>query len=428
MIVTANTSAPTGHSNPFRPGKDFALFFAVSNYDQWDDLKNPISEAEAIAKDLRDLYGFQTEVVRDPTKAEIQTKIDEYRKKAYADDAQLFIFFTGHGEYIETTKEGFFVPKDAKRNDPSQDSYLPYLRLQRWVETLPCRHILLAIDACFSGTFNDDIALKGDPGKRPGQSDWREQYIRQSLQYRSRIFMASGAKVRTPDKSAFAEQFLTALRSFGGDDGLVNTTELWSYVQRASPKPCAIRFGDHEAGGDFLFVMKNEGDSMETLKSTDTLTNTRFIPYDGALAYGCEMGLNDGIGQRDWLHNKGGYIEMAYPGNLSWGAVFITFGSPYPDADLSQRKCMDFSKYDSVYIEMRSEKDKEAVMVGLKDCKGLNDGKETKMVQTLTTNWKTYSFALSKFVTCNLRELHVPIEFVFDNKAATVYCRNVQFK
>jgi formylglycine-generating enzyme required for sulfatase activity len=139
-----------------------------------------------------------------------------------------------------------------------QDSYLPYLRLQRWIETLPCRHILLAIDACFSGTFDDDIALKGAPGQRPGQSDWREQYISQTLQYRSRLFMASGAKVRTPDKSAFAEQFLNALRSFGGDDRLVSFTELWGYVQRASPKPCAARFGDHEAGGDFLFVMKGE--------------------------------------------------------------------------------------------------------------------------------------------------------------------------
>lgn len=239
-----------------RPGKDFALFFAVSNYDQWDDLKNPISEAEAIAKDLRELYDFQTEVVRDPTKAEIQAKIEEYRKKTYADDAQLFIFFTGHGEYLENTREGFFIPKDAKRNDALQDSYLSYLRLQRWIETLPCKHILLAIDACFSGTFDDDIALKGEPGKRPEQNNWREQYISQALQYRSRLFMASGAKVRTPDKSAFAEQFLNALRSFGGDDRLVSSTELWGYVQRANPKPCVAKFGDHEAGGDFLLVMR----------------------------------------------------------------------------------------------------------------------------------------------------------------------------
>lgn len=119
---------------------------------------------------------------------------------------------------------------------------------------------------------------------------------------------------------------------------------------------------------------------------------------------------------------------MTYPGGLIWGAVFITFGPPFSDAEMSQRKCLDFSKYDSVYVDMRSEKDSEVVRIGLKDCKDLNNGRETKIIQMLTSNWKVYAFALPKFTTCNLNELHLPIEFVFDNKPATVYCRNVQFR
>ncbi len=259
LLCCAFTGA-NPHQPPTRPGKDLAIFFAVNNYKNWDKLKNPIAEAEAMAKDLHDYYGFDTLVLRNPTKAQIQAKIEQLRNRSYTPDAQLLLFFSGHGEYLESTREGFFIPQDAGRNDASQDSYLPYLRLQRWIETLPCRHILLAIDACFSGTFNDDIALKGDPGTRPGQSDWREQFIQNSLQYRSRIFMASGAKVRTPDQSAFAAQFLSALRAFGGDDRLINITELWSYVQRAKPDPCLARFGGgdtgHEPGGDFLFVLE----------------------------------------------------------------------------------------------------------------------------------------------------------------------------
>ena len=271
LVLATLTSflAPTTHlGEPLRHTKDHALFFAVSNYTAWDKLKNPILEAEAIAKELRDHYGFSTEVVKDPTKAQIQAKIEEYRRKTYAEDAQLLIFFTGHGDYLENTREGFFIPKDGRRDDESQDSYLSYLRLQRWIETLPCRHILLAIDACFSGTFSDNIALKGEPGKRPGQTDWRDQFIRNSLQYRSRLFMASGAKVRTPDQSAFANQFLAALRSFGGDDQLVNATELWGYIQRANPKPCIAPFGGgdsgHEPGGDFLFVLEQTPDPSTT--------------------------------------------------------------------------------------------------------------------------------------------------------------------
>ncbi|MEI6408262.1 MAG: SUMF1/EgtB/PvdO family nonheme iron enzyme [Bacteroidota bacterium] len=264
-------------STHFRPNKDFALFFAVNNYDSWDKLKNPVSEAEAIAKELHDLYGFDTLVVRNPTKAQIQSKIEAYRARTYAKDAQLFIYFTGHGEYLESTKEGFFIPKEAKRDDDSQDSYLSYLRLQRWIETLPCNHILLCIDACFSGTFDEDIAMKGDIGVRPGAGDWREQYIRQTLEYKSRLFMASGGKVRTPDKSDFARQLLAGLRSFGGDDKLISFPELWGYVKRAAPKPCAATFGDHAAGGDFLFVLQNdqnpntELDDWNTAKRLNTI-------------------------------------------------------------------------------------------------------------------------------------------------------------
>jgi len=259
----------------FRPGKDFALFFAVNQYKNWGPLKYPISEAEAIAKDLHDLYGFDTLIVRNPTKAEIKAKIDFYRSKIYAKDAQLFIYFSGHGEFVEETKEGFFIPKEGEKKDPSQDSYLSYLRLKQWITTLPCNHILLSIDACFSGTFDDDIALKGDPGVRPNTGDWREQFIQQSLEYRSRWFMASGAKVRTPDKSAFAQQFLAALRGLGGDDKLLSFTELWSYIQRANPKPCAATFGDHQPGGDFLFVLqksaRSDVDNWNEAKAINTI-------------------------------------------------------------------------------------------------------------------------------------------------------------
>ncbi|MEO6038770.1 MAG: caspase family protein [Saprospiraceae bacterium] len=120
ILTTLPAFAPATHPfssvrKDFRPGKDVALFFAVSNYAAWPKLQNPVKEAEAIARELRDHYGFSTEVVKDPTKAQIQAKIEEYRAKTFADDAQLFIYFTGHGEYLESTREGFFIPKDARR-------------------------------------------------------------------------------------------------------------------------------------------------------------------------------------------------------------------------------------------------------------------------------------------------------------------------
>ncbi len=239
-----------------RAGKDYALFFAINDYDQWPDLANPIAEVEAVVKDLRDLYGFETEIVRNPDRTTILDKIEVYRQKTYASDGQLLVFFSGHGEFNEATKQGYFVPKNGLKKDVYGDSYIEYESLKRRITSLPCPHIMLALDACYSGTADEGVAMRGDPGTRPGDNavTARERYISSSLQYKSRIMLTSGAKVRTPDKSAFVAKFLEALRSQGGSDGLVNISELFGYLTTAVPKPIASTFGDHEPGGEFLFI------------------------------------------------------------------------------------------------------------------------------------------------------------------------------
>ena len=243
-----------------RPVKDFALFFAVQDYDQWTDLRNPVGDAEELAGELASEYGFQTEIVRNPTRNQIYQTLDRYRQMTFAEDAQLFIFFSGHGDFREESLEGFFVPRDGLTNDPFQDSYIPHTRLERIVDNLPCSHILLAIDACFSGTFDEQIALdRGRIGQRPGLQDQNEaeQFIRRKLKHRSRLYLTSGGKERTPDgqrHSPFTEKMLEGLRSYGINDGILSFTELLGFMEKAIPAPRAGQFGGHVPGGTFLFV------------------------------------------------------------------------------------------------------------------------------------------------------------------------------
>ena len=109
---------------PPRPNKDYALFFAVNDYQPgsgFDDLSKPIENAEAIAKELHDRYGFETEVVKNPTLDQISAKLQEYQsfyaknpQGEYPSTGQLLIYFTGHG--IAEDNNGYFVPAngDAK--------------------------------------------------------------------------------------------------------------------------------------------------------------------------------------------------------------------------------------------------------------------------------------------------------------------------
>lgn len=262
LILTIVSTLIQDYSNyeMNREGKDFALFFAVQEYDEWQDLRNPIKDTKAVAKDLRDLYGFSTEVIVNPTKQEVYKKLQIYRKKQFSKDGQLLVFFSGHGEFNEGIKEGYFIPKDGKENDPFQDSYLSHRRLELEISSIPCNHILLAIDACYSGTFSNEIALsRGRPNTRPGVKTKNQQqiFIENTLRYKTRLFLTSGGKERTPDgldHSPFTTQILAGLRSFGGDDGILTFYELVSYVEKANPRPRWGQFSDNEIGSSFLFV------------------------------------------------------------------------------------------------------------------------------------------------------------------------------
>ncbi len=266
---------------PLRSGKDYALFFALESYQHWSPLRHPHDEAEVLAQELRSNYGFQTEIVQDPSDQEIYEKLEEYLQRTYAADAQLLIFFSGHGEFVEDTREGFLIPINAQREDFMQRSYLPHDRFKKWVNTIPCRHILLAIDACYSGTLDDRIAgvrndkpdfrrpqAGADQGPSPEQI---EGFVLDNLQYQTRFYLTSGGKEQTPDRSQFARQMLDGLRSTTRQDPVLTFTELKGHLEKAQPLPRAGEFGYNEPGlRNFLFVRKLN--SFPLAKGTSTTT------------------------------------------------------------------------------------------------------------------------------------------------------------
>ena len=153
-------------SPPVREGRDFALFIAIDEYDKWTDLRNPIRDAEAVAKELEEEYGFETEILRNPTQVEIFEKLTQYANMQYYDQDQLLIFYSGHGHLIRSTKEGFIIPRNAQSlsEDPYGLSFLSHDRLRNIVHNMPCKHLLLILDSCFSGTFDERI-IRGESAR-----------------------------------------------------------------------------------------------------------------------------------------------------------------------------------------------------------------------------------------------------------------------
>ncbi|TVL96909.1 MAG: hypothetical protein CV087_23100 [Candidatus Brocadia sp. WS118] len=241
-----------------RPGKDYALFFAVNQYDNMRSLSNPIKDAKEIAKELEDFYGFETEVVENPTLDQIDQKLKFYQKQfasgRFARDGQLLLFFTGHG--LVENKNGFFLVKDSNPEKLHNTAFL-YDYWGPFLNTIDCKHILVAIDACFSGTFDPSWWNKSGRFGRPGELSDSERMLVEHEKYKTRMFFTSATEEESPDDSKFAKKFLEGLRSRGGQDPILTSTELFSYLEQASPRPHFGNFGDYDPGSSFLFILNN---------------------------------------------------------------------------------------------------------------------------------------------------------------------------
>ena len=242
--------------------RDYALIIATSDYVEWGDLTNPVFDATTINEDLKSNYGFETEIILNPTKTELLSKIREYSAKSYLEQDQLFVFIAGHGQFDPVFTEGYTVCTDSKKNDQTKESYISHSTLRTYISNIPCKHILLTMDVCFGGTFDQAIAHSGSRGEDDVYQEINaSQFIARKLKYKTRKYLTSGGKQYVPDgrpnqHSPFARQFLKALRDFGGSDKILTLGELISYVEKVDPQPMFGEFQGNEAGSDFVFVAK----------------------------------------------------------------------------------------------------------------------------------------------------------------------------
>lgn len=251
-----------------RKGKDYALFFAVNKYQspKLTSLQNPISDAKRIAQELQNSYGFQTEVVENPTYETIEQKLQEYNRNfntgKFDKDGQLLIFFSGHGSRQLTN--GYFLPSDVNPDNLRQTAFA-YKLWRDDMDAIDCKHILVAIDACYSGSFDPKFGMRTDGlfGTRAGELTEGQLLIAEHEKHKTRLFFTSGESEQpTPDKSDFAKKFMASLLSKGYDDGVLTSSEMFSnHLEKAAPRPRTGEFGGDEAGSSFVFVVENGGNT-----------------------------------------------------------------------------------------------------------------------------------------------------------------------
>ena len=90
--------------------------------------------------------------------------------------------------------------------------------------------------------------------KRPKELNEKERLIQNHQEHITRLYLASSAIEKTPDKSNFTKKLFKALDEGGHRDGLLTAGEIFElYLKSVRPTPIFGEFGKDEAGSNYLF-------------------------------------------------------------------------------------------------------------------------------------------------------------------------------
>ncbi len=258
--------------------KKYALVVGTDNYKGkgWNKLSNPIKDARAVADELSNSYGFDVQLLEDKPMDSIYKAIREYYRIAQPND-QLVVYFAGHGDVDnELLDDGFIVCTDSRSidDDPVRNTYIPYAKLQKMLNNIPARQVLVLLDVCHGGTFD---AKAFDNAKRETTTTNINnknvlQFLKDKLPLRTRKFLSSvGSEPAFDGKagrhSPFANLLLQVLRAKGeGSNGIVTLGDINAVLQTASLNetatlkisPHMADFGNTDAFSEFIFIPTKE--------------------------------------------------------------------------------------------------------------------------------------------------------------------------
>ena len=258
------------------PTTNHLLVIGINSYGNGiPTLNNAVKDAKAFEELLKRKYDFKEENITalyddDATKDNIFDAFDQLINQLTPDDNLVF-YFSGHGELIETTNQGYWIPIEARAN--RRGSYLINTEIKNFVAACKARHIFGVVDACYSGSLLRKIS-----------NPLLEKYYTKP----SRRIMTSGLLEPVPDgmpshHSPFAEALLNALKY--NKKPYLSASALWQDMQEglAANSFASAQFetmhGVGHQGGDFFFLATEFDDipEVEAKEQTDSAATREIV-------------------------------------------------------------------------------------------------------------------------------------------------------
>ncbi len=240
-------------------GEYYGLIIGVDEYTgEWPPLRNAVNDAKGVAELLSSKYSFtslKTMYNKEATRDNILAEFERLMNTVKPND-NVFIYYSGHGEYIESMDKGFWVPSDATGKSVSK--YISNEDIRAFLSGIPSKHTLLVTDACFSG----DI-FRGKTMTIPYENSTK--YYSKMYSLNSRKALTSGGVEPVMDKgkenhSIFAYYFLQALRN--NSEKYIDAGQVFDFLKipvvnnsMQTPAYSPIRNAGDE-GGQFIFITK----------------------------------------------------------------------------------------------------------------------------------------------------------------------------
>ena len=230
-------------------GKYHALVIGNNNYANLSPLKTAVNDAKAISSLLELDYGFEVDLLENASRSDILRAVKNLRETV-RDQDNILIYYAGHGYLDAAVDEGYWLPVDAERDDPSNWILTDGIVAQ--IKGMKAKHVMVVADSCFSGTITRAIKIEQ---RTP---EWLSEIVSK----KTRVALTSGGLEPVLDSgsgnhSAFANAFISILEE---NDGVLDGSQLFTQLRpkvmvnsTQTPQYGKIHMAGDD-GGDFLFV------------------------------------------------------------------------------------------------------------------------------------------------------------------------------
>lgn len=161
-VPASDADTPTSRS-PERPD-DYALVIGIEKYSRLPEARYAERDADAMKKHLLALGYPERNIVLlkggQATRGAVQGYVEEWLPRNVKAESQLFVYFSGHGSPDPKNGDAYLVPWDGDAMFLKSTAY-PLKSLYASLGKLKAKHVLVALDSCFSGAGGRSVLAAG---------------------------------------------------------------------------------------------------------------------------------------------------------------------------------------------------------------------------------------------------------------------------